>query len=506
MPKTETQTSTINDTEYKAAVEEGKQVAEDFLAAEEQAENFKMRLGELADGVAKKYGDKRLDRYAKDIGMVACTLGRCRSVYRAWHGVDAAAYEAQTGKKATPPISFSVAQDLQRHPDRFDIIKNDPDISSRAARRKVRQYKKEQNTASGFLLENTKKWFAAVCKRAGEQIRDADITDKDLSPQLQETYIAAVKPSIALLETLRDAGNANLRLADFLERLIKEGPAPRSDKDEAWDAMTAEASKAAETSPAEARIEDNKQDEEPVPQPRSTSKPKEPTPEGPAPGSDADELPDRSDVADADLRELMEEGDRLNAEWLKTHTAWTPTKDEQPAPLSDADKEAASKAAVARWQALAEAAKTEDDEPDDKPVPQLRVRRKPDPEFRLLFRQEKLGAAVYERIKGTSLDKPPEMDALILLGEMPGDRTIPYVPGFDSDRVDDLVARAEKGEAVSAVARVEAIKEKWKKPKDKPTEKPVPPLRPTRKPNNKLTMRPTRPRPVNGSKASGVAA
>jgi hypothetical protein len=222
--------------DYKVAVFEGKQLVAKYERADAEAENVKMLIGERADGVAKRYGENKLGQYAKDIGFVACTLGRCRSVYRAWYGEDAAAYEAQTGKKASPPKSFAVAQELQAHPDRFAIIKDDPDISSRAARRKANQFKKEQNTKPGWLLKNTQRWFAAVIKRAGEDIRDAGVADGRVSPELQEIYRQVVAPSIALLDTLREAGNANLRLADFLEKLVKEAPQPRSDKDEAWEA------------------------------------------------------------------------------------------------------------------------------------------------------------------------------------------------------------------------------------------------------------------------------
>jgi ParB-like chromosome segregation protein Spo0J len=72
-------------------------------------------------------------------------------------------------------------------------------------------------------------------------------------------------------------------------------------------------------------------------------------------------------------------------------------------------------------------------------------------EMKMLYRIQRLGA-VYERIKGTSLDQPRELDALFDLGDAPTDARNACQGGFDPARVEDLVARAEQGEAVSALA------------------------------------------------------
>lgn len=112
--------------DYDAAVVEGKEIVEDIAAKLASAQDRRMRLGELADAVEKAYGEGRLTKYAKDIGAALCTLKRSRSVYRAW-----------AENEAAPPLlpkSFAVAQDLQRHPRRFEIIKKDPDITTRKAR------------------------------------------------------------------------------------------------------------------------------------------------------------------------------------------------------------------------------------------------------------------------------------------------------------------------------------------------------------------------------------
>jgi hypothetical protein len=60
-----------------------------------------MRLGELADKLEPRYGDRTVAKFAAEIGIAACTLKRCLSVYRAWKGIEAPA-----------PLSYAVLQEL----------------------------------------------------------------------------------------------------------------------------------------------------------------------------------------------------------------------------------------------------------------------------------------------------------------------------------------------------------------------------------------------------------
>jgi hypothetical protein len=116
--------------DYDDAVREGKQI----IGEQKAAHDKNMRLGELAHGVEKHYGEHALKKYAEDIGATCHrTLGRYRSVYRAW--MDAP-------KEAAPP-SFAVAQDLQDHPDRFEIVRREPNITSSAARKYMKAYRNE---------------------------------------------------------------------------------------------------------------------------------------------------------------------------------------------------------------------------------------------------------------------------------------------------------------------------------------------------------------------------
>jgi hypothetical protein len=228
----------LEDEEYKAAVEEGKRIAKQLVADLELAENRKMRLGELADGVTKEYGEGRLSRYAKDIGMASCTLDRCRSVFRAWRDAP---------KQAAPP-NFSVAQELQAHPDRFEIIERNPNLTVRDARSKMRQYKKAQLTVPDWLRTNTKRWFQDVIKHAGLVLRDAEVADSSISPELHQIWLEVIEPK--LLPILREAGDALLQLTDFIEKVLQEPP-PTDDE------FAAAAQRAAPVIEAEKRIKQN---------------------------------------------------------------------------------------------------------------------------------------------------------------------------------------------------------------------------------------------------------
>lgn len=109
--------------DYDAAVAEGRQIVTAL-------KNNEWALGELADRVKTKYGANTLARFAEDIGVEPSTLERYRSVYRAW--------------KETPgpaPESFAVAQTLQSHPNRAELVRKNPKLTRREARKIKRPYK-----------------------------------------------------------------------------------------------------------------------------------------------------------------------------------------------------------------------------------------------------------------------------------------------------------------------------------------------------------------------------
>src|SRR5262249_1489823 len=118
-------------------------------------------LGELADSVKTKYREKSLARFAEAIGVKVGTLNRCRSVYRAYKGLD-------SGSGA----SFAAEKALAGHPDRVEILKSKP--TSRQATAIMRTWRQVQ--------EN---------ERNQEQEQDWQDRIRHLEPQLRWKVIEA---------------------------------------------------------------------------------------------------------------------------------------------------------------------------------------------------------------------------------------------------------------------------------------------------------------------------
>ena len=86
---------------YDHAVSEGKEIVAQIKAAVVQvevAERGQLRLGELADKLEPKYGDRTLAKFAAEIGVAEVYAGPLSDCYRAW-----------AGKLAPGPISTSYA-------------------------------------------------------------------------------------------------------------------------------------------------------------------------------------------------------------------------------------------------------------------------------------------------------------------------------------------------------------------------------------------------------------
>ena len=109
---------------YKTLVEEGK-------AASLKLGEVNWILGELASKVEKRYGEASLQQYAEDIEVKYSTLKDCRTTYLRWP------------RLASRP-AFSIARVLNSHPERLEIVQQQPFITKRQAEFKVRQYKQER--------------------------------------------------------------------------------------------------------------------------------------------------------------------------------------------------------------------------------------------------------------------------------------------------------------------------------------------------------------------------
>ena len=113
---------------YEAAVSEGRKIVE-------QAGRGWWRLGEIADRLQPKYGDKTLATFAAAIEIKFGTLERFRDVYRAWKEIPAPERDS---------VSYSVRKELATLPHRAQIVRDKPTITKLQAAKIARKYADEQ--------------------------------------------------------------------------------------------------------------------------------------------------------------------------------------------------------------------------------------------------------------------------------------------------------------------------------------------------------------------------
>jgi hypothetical protein len=161
-----------------------------------------MRLGELADRVEPKYGDKTLAKFAAAIGLQVATLNRCRSVYRAWKKIEI---------KGSSP-KFALLQALQGHPKRDEIINNIKTV--REARTIMKDYRVAQGQEEDWRVEETRRWFGQAEKHAREGIQYGHPAKENLDSAILRQ---ALDEPDKLVATLRADAQGKNRLADIVE-------------------------------------------------------------------------------------------------------------------------------------------------------------------------------------------------------------------------------------------------------------------------------------------------
>jgi len=182
--------------DYVAMVAEAKQI-------DQTADAGQMRLAQIAAQVQTKYGEETLKQFAKDTGIALCTLQRRRSVWRAWEKI-----------QATPPKLYSVAEALQAHPDRANIIKREPNITTRDARKRMRKWKEEQQPKAakgGWTEKEFQRWFNDWVERGSKAIEDGLALDKvkpeilkqSIDPTLLDTMLKGAETWIKMVNRLR---------------------------------------------------------------------------------------------------------------------------------------------------------------------------------------------------------------------------------------------------------------------------------------------------------------
>ncbi len=132
------------------------------------------------------YREGTLKRFAKAIGISECTLGRYRDVYRAWKDISAPGRES---------LSYAVARELAAHPDRAEIVRDNPDITKREAAKIRRELAPKRNQdgeptpgdgATTPAEKNNRRVAQQIAKITNELIKAADFARPGVSIEQEQ--------------------------------------------------------------------------------------------------------------------------------------------------------------------------------------------------------------------------------------------------------------------------------------------------------------------------------
>jgi hypothetical protein len=195
---------------FDKAIAEGKKL---FAQMDENIARNRWRLGEIADRVEKKYGDRTHAKFAEGIGIATCTLGRYRDVFRAWKG------NLRPGAHFP---SYAVLRELATHKDRGRIIQQNPHLTKREAQDIMRKFRNgdadaaDEQEAEG-LASNWQKhsagWFADIVIHAHALLGARAVLD-GCTPEQEENLLMTVEEH--LVETIQQGSKAGLQIADWL--------------------------------------------------------------------------------------------------------------------------------------------------------------------------------------------------------------------------------------------------------------------------------------------------
>jgi hypothetical protein len=254
---TDTVTNTIApaDINYDDAVRKGKAIVASLSGKQ-------WDLGDLTAQVEKAYGQNRLEQFAVDINFpgAACTLSRYRSVCVAF---------PKTGGR---PLFFGSAQKLQTHPDRHQIVGDNPEITKREAIELMREWRAKQNgtaseadeaddeeeavddleatdtepsataeppatppstpakakgtkkpiSAAQAEFNETKRWVAQDLARANDTISAAQVRHKPYTPKERQNIVKALAAVPASLATMEQANKEDAKKIVWLKELVAE--------------------------------------------------------------------------------------------------------------------------------------------------------------------------------------------------------------------------------------------------------------------------------------------
>jgi hypothetical protein len=198
--------------EFSKAVAEGKEILEQINQGE-------LRLGELADKIEPKYGDRTMAKFADALGIAECTLDRHRKTYRDWKPILA------PGAKIAPYAVLRELAPYADNPECQNLVQN-PNTTKREAlhlKRKLQGKVQETKKAAveAHWAKNRRKW----CKElviASQNIGRA--VDFALNECTDDEGCRALLKVIDPLQSMNVRANCRsmIKLLDLFEALSNE--------------------------------------------------------------------------------------------------------------------------------------------------------------------------------------------------------------------------------------------------------------------------------------------
>jgi hypothetical protein len=202
---------------FDEAVAEGKAIVAHIEGTKERGH---FRLGELAAKVETKYGDRTQAKLAKAWSISASCLKRYVSVYRAWEGKNIGAPGPQS-------VSYAVLRELATHPEREQIIRDNPNLTKREAQERMRELKdrhaksatskqssgQQQKEPQGSFHTDLRRYLTLICVGQEEICRKAEEGLHSTDEQLDA--LAQIAGELTL-SNLRADAKMVVELADLL--------------------------------------------------------------------------------------------------------------------------------------------------------------------------------------------------------------------------------------------------------------------------------------------------
>jgi hypothetical protein len=201
---------------FDAGVDEAKKILANIGKVSDAGH---LRIGEIADKLETKYGDRTLAKFAKAIGKSPSCVKRWLSVYRAYKNTQIGAARPQL------QIPYSVLRELQDVPDREQLILDNPKMTMRDAEqlRRARNgtvasssTKQQEKEPQGSFRTDKRRYLKEVCTSQEAVRKKAEEALQEDDEQLDE--MAQVAGKLTLENARADARTVIALIEDLLER------------------------------------------------------------------------------------------------------------------------------------------------------------------------------------------------------------------------------------------------------------------------------------------------